>query len=310
MIDKVALKKLSREGFLLLPMPPRQYEAALELADHFYGIPLSGRMSLSSAKGKDFLGYVPSEDEVRIHKLGLPTFLGTRKRGYSSYDFVGDPRVFAASGLKSINKWPRQKNFVHRATKVYRALRRYTNDIALEIESLLVSQFGTQLPAGCLESPTCSMMRLLMYEKCISTRVSKAHTDYEYLAILIADEGGLEVKLHNGTWKAVPKTKNNCVVLPGDMMAIASGKTIPATPHRVTFGDKKRLSIVCFQGLKYHTKIPYPGIRRSILFGEHICGMKVRGTPHLEEAWEAGKLRLTFDVPVHNPLAPANLNLS
>ena len=30
--------------------------------------------------------------------------------------------------------------------------------------------------------------------------------------------------------------------------------------------------------------------------------MKIRGTPHLEQALEEGRLKLTFDVPKRNPL--------
>ena len=309
MIDKSTLTTLATDGYLLLEIDSSLYRQCVDLTERFFSIPLADRLKLAPVRGKNFLGYVSSEDEIRDHKLALPAFSGARRREYSSFDFVGDPRVFSASGLKCINKWPRQEGFVGQAKKTYGALRRYTNQIALGIEDLLISQFGNLLPEGCLENPTCSMMRLLKYEERQSDRVSKEHTDYEYLAVLIADQVGLEVRNRDGKWRAVLSTSNSCILVPGDMMAIASGGWIPATPHRVTFGGSRRLSVVCFQGLKYKTRIPYPGPRGSALFGEHICGMKVRGTRHLEKAWEAGNLKLSFDVPKRNPLAPCDLNL-
>ena len=63
-----------------------------------------------------------------------------------------------------------------------------------------------------------------------------------------------------------PLEKAKCVILRA-MMAVASHGNIAAGRHRVAFGKRRRLSVICFQGLKYDTPIPYPGpeLTRSLL---------------------------------------------
>lgn len=146
-------------------------------------------------------------------------------------------------------------------------------------------------------------MRLLLYEKGRDMQLSKAHTDYEFLAILLADGPGLQIQHSDGSWFSIPHKENTGIVLPGDMLAVSSRNKIKATKHRVLFGDNTRTSIICFQGLKYQTPIFYPSENRLVPFGQHICGMKIRGTPHLEQALLNGNLVLSFGVPNKNPLS-------
>lgn len=301
-----ALQTLSQEGYLSIPFDEHLRDQSIMLARTFFDLPFDERMKVAAARGDDFLGFIPSEREVEARKLDIPVFSGSRRRGYASYDLTGDPRAFSASGLKCSNKWPDNPSFVAAAKRVYRTLRRNALSISREIFGLIDQNFGAKLPLSAIEGRTCSMMRLLHYETACTNELSKSHTDYEFLAVLIADAPGLQIQVENGRWMDIPLNESRCVILPGDMLAMASGQRIKATVHRVSFGSVSRLSVAYLQGMNYRTRIPYPGLKGETFFGDHICSMKVRGTPHLERAYDEGKLRLRFEVPQRNPLLPRN----
>jgi isopenicillin N synthase-like dioxygenase len=298
-----ALQTLTVDRYLSLPIPRDLCNRSLALARRFYEQPLSERFSLAAANGRDFFGYVPSEREILESGNSWPVFSGSRARGYSSYDFASEPQAFSACGLKCTNKWPEDLAFKQDIEALNEALRVFTKRVSVELFESLDATIGAAFPADALNDPTCSMTRFLLYGDSQVEGISKAHTDYEFLAILISKQRGLEIQRADGSWHEVPLTDSHCIVLPGDMFAIASRGQIKATPHRVKYGKMRRLSVIHFQGLKYQTKIPYPGNNSDVTFGDHICGMKIRGTPHLERAWECGEIQLTCNVPLKNPLS-------
>jgi isopenicillin N synthase-like dioxygenase len=279
---------------------------SLQVCRAFYEQPLEQRLALAAVGGPNFLGYLPSEAECAESAPEWPSFSGTRARGYSSYDYVADPRVFDQSGLTCRNKWPVDPTLTYQVRTIQQALYRFTHLAAIELFKLIDDEFGSVLSRRSIEGGTCSMLRLLHYDA-EQDAVSKAHTDYEFLAVLVCNEPGLEIEREPGGWHKVPSTPDGCILLPGDMTNIASGGHIPATRHRVSYGTGKRNAVVAFQGLKYGTTIPYPGLKSHIKFGEHICGLKVRGTPHLESALNSGELKLTFEVPLRNPLGLSSM---
>lgn len=305
MLGLDALQQLARDGYLLMDFPHSLRHEALSLAERFYDLPLQERLALVATRETNFLGYIPSEHEVESFRLEMPTFSGTRRRGYCAYDFITEPHAFSPSGLRCANMWPGDPVFAREIRDFNRKICEFTNGTAQQALELIDTFFGSELPRQAFDGATCSMTRFLLYEVTGTVEISKAHTDYEFLAVVISEEDGLEIEHPGNRWVTVPLEKAKCVILPGDMMAVASHGNIAAVRHRVVFGKRRRLSVICFQGLKYDTPIPYPGRAYKVPFGEHICSMKVRSTPHLEQALEEGRLKLRFDVPKRNPLTPS-----
>jgi len=300
------LDQLRGEGYAVLNIEVSLAETALQTVKRFYEMPLESRMRLRP-NGRELLGYMPSEDEVaQARTLGLKAdaFEDRRRRGYSSFDFSAWPQEFARSGVNCCQADPGVgvRELQDRiATKIYEIASRISTQLLREID---VECGATHLSPGDLSSPTCSITRLLHYDRAVHPVWSKDHTDYEFLALIICDGAGLEVEGPNNTWREVPSVEGACVVLPGDMFSFATGHRLPATRHRVRRGDALRQAYVHFQGLRYSAPITFPDGRLGC-FGEHLCGMLIRGSPSLAEALERGDLAVAFPVPATNPFSSA-----
>src|SRR5262249_31787229 len=157
-----------------------------------------------------------------------------RTRGYSSYDFASNARAFAPSGLICKNKWPPDAHFTREIKRFNRRLCAFTQRVSKDLFNLIDDTFTSTLPYSALTGTTCSMTRFLLYEATDIETVSKAHTDYEFSAIIICDGPGLEVQRADASWAPVSLDSGRCILLPGDMAALASGGQITATRHRVT----------------------------------------------------------------------------
>jgi isopenicillin N synthase-like dioxygenase len=72
----------------------------------------------------------------------------------------------------------------------------------------------------------------------------KEHTDWGYLALLITDSEGLQIKTTDG-WIDVPNKSNHFIVNIGDMLEIISNKKYKSTIHRVITTEEK-YSVVFF----------------------------------------------------------------
>jgi isopenicillin N synthase-like dioxygenase len=113
-----------------------------------------------------------------------------------------------------------------------------------------------------------------------------AHTDYGAMTILAATdaEGGLEVRLPDGSWSAVQPRPGEFVVNLGDMMARWTNDRWASTLHRVVnpplgMAQSRRLSIGMFVHPNYDQRIECvptclaPGEKpryETITAGEHI----------------------------------------
>ncbi len=82
-------------------------------------------------------------------------------------------------------------------------------------------------------------------------------------------------------------------------MGLATDGAIGASVHRVRCNGRLRHAFIQFQGLAYQTALDHPAMTT---FGNHLCGMLVRGAPRLAAAHAAGLLPLSFQPPLHNPV--------
>lgn len=276
------------------------------MVDSFYGLDVMERLKLNVAQQMGFLGYTVSETEAdslsRMELRFIPVFSGRRMRGYSSYDFVEDPSIFDALGLNVGNIWPPSTKFRREACVVYREIGRLMRDISRGVLAEIVRQCGRSfLERSAFDGKCCSIMRLLQYPALSKMAVSKAHTDYEFLSLVWPTIPGLEVMDPKGRWHRPPVRENSVILLPGDMLQLASQGVIESSMHRVRYGDEERRAIIFFQGLKFEERLPKSAMQESRCFGHHLCGLLIRGTPHLASALDSGRLDLDFFAPEQNP---------
>lgn len=295
-------------GFAQINLPQDIDNKLLEMAHRFYAKPLGERLSTAAFHSSGILGYYPSEAEARtildVYGISVPVFDGQRARGYCSYDFIANQRVLESTELFGANRWPADEGFQSEACALYESVSSLMKDVCQSVLGLLEARGKRTEGSGDLfGNSCCSIMRLLKYSKASVEAESKAHTDYEFISLIKADDQGLEVRSPSGAWEIVPCSIGKAVVIPGDMIEIFSGGWIQSAVHRVRFGAKDRLAAIFFQGLELEHEIGYAlrGERVVSTFGKHLCGMLVRGAPHLRSALEAWETRLGGQIPEKNP---------
>jgi isopenicillin N synthase-like dioxygenase len=83
-----------------------------------------------------------------------------------------------------------------------------------------------------------SILRVIHYPPVLDTIPNiraGAHEDINVITLLLgAEEGGLEVKAHDGTWHPINPPPGCLVVNIGDMLQRLSNHVLPSTSHRVT----------------------------------------------------------------------------
>lgn len=301
---------LHHKGYSLIRIPDKLFYDCLKLVKSFYNLDLSVRLSCLSCKDSGILGYSPSELEISIieNELNtkLPTFNGLRMRGYSSFDFLEESSIFlGAYSLLKKNLWVKKNTkFKREALLNYQKLKKFGKDLSSDITSSL-SIFYKELDKKFLNnfnSDCLSLMRLLEYKPGEKIGISKEHTDYEYLTIIITNCSGLEIK-KNGIWETVPFKKQHAIILPGDMMEVYTKGKIESTLHRVRCGTFKRYSVIFFQGLPLNTKINYSKgkIVYPTNYRKHIFSMLLKSSAHLIDNSKNIAHNLDLKIPPKNP---------
>lgn len=98
-----------------------------------------------------------------------------------------------------------------------------------------------------------------------------SHTDYGCLTLLASDgTPGLEVKLRDGQWHAVPTVAGEFVINFGEMLEIWTRGKILATPHRVIGSQEERISVPLFFNPRYDTNVAPPGAQESFRAVDHL----------------------------------------
>ena len=171
---------------------------------------------------------------------------------------------------------------------LYRAYERLAGDM------MQVFAAALRLPEGFFDGVlarhfsimSCHHYPVLTYPPLPGQLRTGAHTDYGAMTILAATdaEGGLEVRLPDGSWAGVKPRAGEFVVNLGDMMARWTNERWASTLHRVVnpplgMAQSRRLSIGMFVHPNYHQRIECvptclaPGEKSrypAITAGEHI----------------------------------------
>jgi len=303
--ERCLLESLTTDGFAELELPGDLYRQALMLAERFYRIPLAARMAIGAFTTRGVLGYYPSEAEALefVHQGGVsvPLFSGARARGYSSFDFIGNPKVVGSAALLKENLWPAfDVTFCDEACATYAAIGAFTRDLAAGILTTVGDARSSRHEP--FSSDCCSLMRLLQYQEAPTAGYSKPHTDYEFITLNIASGPGLEIRRNDRGWQRLRCGEGKAVILPGDALEMISGGRIVSTLHRVSYGDSPRTAVVFFQGmpLKYKVKSAIADYSPRT-FGDHLLAMLIRGAAHLKD--DIGELEksLGVSIPDSNP---------
>lgn len=308
MIDPATmLQEFATAGFAEIALPLGQYEGMLKLAQSFYKLPLEARFAAAAFRTSGVLGYYPSESEaVEIGRRygDVPLFEGKRARGYCSFDFIANERARAQSALFDSEPWPADAAFLPRAQELYREISSFMADVSRKLLlHLLDVGRAPWLPPSVIDDNCCSIMRLLKYSKGAHQRESKPHTDYELLSLIVATGLGLEVRSPSGQWSFAPCSTGHAILLPGDILEAATSGAIPSSLHRVSYGADDRLAVIFFQGIGLDRELSYvvEGERHSLTFGQHLCGMLIRGAPHLQSKIAEWEHVLGRSIPERNP---------
>jgi isopenicillin N synthase-like dioxygenase len=313
MIDAaLVLSAFRSDGFAEIDLPEDLAHRLVRLAQWFYAKPIEERLATAAFRTSGVLGYYPSElaaKAIREEYCGaIPTFEGKRARGYCSYDLIANERILAASDLFGANLWPADKEFRVEAWNLYETICQFMKHVS---QSILghVDAIGklNQLPSDTFDQECCSIMRLLKYAAGHVEKESKAHTDYEFISLIKSNVQGLQVRNASGTWGMAPCGLGRAVILPGDMLEVATDGWVESSLHRVRVGEEDRLSIIFFQGIGLQQEITY-SIRGETIrstFGKHLSAMLVRGAPHLQTQLHSWQEKLGINIPDKNPFGTA-----
>lgn len=301
-----------RNGYSYLRLPDSLHQEALSLATFLYELDVSDRLSALARAESGVLGYYPSELEAKelADAIGVNILVlyGIRARGYSSFDFIDETSEnLGSSPILRNNLWlDKPPTFKEQALSLYKKFQTIAREFSCALAaalSLVHEDSGINLSQE-LHRDCLSLMRILNYRVDETARVSKEHTDYEFITLTVSTCEGLEVKsTATGTWEIVPNLNGHAILLPGDMLEVASGGYIRSSLHRARCGEKARRAVIFFQGLPLDFKIDYAKLKGMPprTFGEHIFSMLLRGAAHLEPQSESLARDLNIALQSINP---------
>jgi isopenicillin N synthase-like dioxygenase len=248
-------------------------------------------------------GYVPEGEEW--YGSGRPD----RKEAFDiGYELASDhPAVRAGTPLLGHNLWPELPGFRSAVSAYYEAV------FALGGQLMGAMALALGLPensfAEWVQCPP-SKLRLIHYPFDAEAEDAPgigAHTDYECLTLLLADQPGLEVMNDAGEWIDAPPLmhagEQAFVVNIGDMLEVMSAGAFQATAHRVRKVAQQRYSFPLFYACDYHTRIrPLPAfVERAgadalrygeLSIGEHMWGQAMQTYRYLRQRRATGALTL------------------
>jgi len=201
---------------------------ALALGRAFFALPEERKRALAIEGSLHFRGYSEMKNErdwrEQIH-------FGREEPAR----MAGQPY----DALRGPNLWPEDLSWGEGVLTLLHDLEQAGRDVLAEL--------GPFLPA---EEAPYLLLKMIHYHASpggLARPGVAAHVDFSWITLLLQDEaGGLEVRTPNGEWVAVPPVEGTLVVNIGEVLQFATGGLYQATPHRVTTGDRMRLSMPFF----------------------------------------------------------------
>lgn len=207
-------------------------DSAFQAAAAFFDHPVSEKRNIFIEHSPCHRGWYGHGDEV-LDGTRQPE--GDYKEGLKiGRDLpLEHPMVKAGTPLHGPNQWPDDAHFKSVMLAAYKACEALSHRLMGAFAMSLGLQEDHFAPVLTLPMATLSPIRYpaMRHEGELG---AGAHTDFGCLTLLLQrDEAGLEIELPNGTWLAVPCTRDHVTVNIGDMMARWTNNLYASTRHRV-----------------------------------------------------------------------------
>lgn len=227
---------LEELGFVIIEDPGLEtgfLEQAYELAAETFALPTDSKLACEQADTGRQRGYTPFGTE---HAKDRTT--ADLKEFWQIGRNLPADHPLSLSGDLPANASPSElPAFKHTFDNLFSALEAFSDEILAAVEMYLgldEGQFRTMTADGS------SVLRVIHYPPLPDDRPegavrAAAHEDINLMTVLpVSTASGLELLTRDGKWMAVETPPGTVIVDTGDMMALLTGKRLPATTHRVT----------------------------------------------------------------------------
>lgn len=288
-------------GFLYLKghqIPKNLIIDLKEAVKDYFSEPLEKKMKHYIGKSTNHSGYVPQgEEQFYSHAINK-----TNADLKEAYDIGPEsPSLMARFVDKASTQWPESGEFKRAVQAYYKAM--------LELSRTLFKGFALALGlpeetfTRYLTTPP-SQLRLIHYFDNPNAKESDsgigAHTDYEFLTILLPTAPGLQVLNGANEWINVPILEDCFVINIGDMMELVSNGQYIATSHRVRQVKEERYAFPFFCNLDYDTVVApidallgkTPSTYEPLICGDHLLAQTVQTFSYLKQRKERGEVSL------------------
>lgn len=270
---------------------------------------------------------LPEEQKRAVSMIGSPHFRGYNAVGGELTNGRVDRReqidvgpersaVPGATGplrLEGPNQWPAELPALKTVVLAYRAR---MVEVGLTLIRRCAESLGADLAAvdHAFAIAPEALLKLIRYParagEAGSDQGVGAHKDPGVLTLLLLEPGssGLQVADPSGAWLDAPPVDGAYVVNIGELLEVATGGYLRATPHRVRTGPHapERLSIAYFFGPALTVPMPtfelspeLAGAARGVeqdphnllfdTYGENLWKARVRAHPEVHARWYAAE---------------------
>lgn len=256
-------------------LDPALVARALAAAERFFATPLAERSELDAEPNGGVRGY-----------RALPQREGDLKEWFfATFGVREDPAL--DSPIPGVNLWPRSVPELQPAlADCARAMH------AVGHAALAALADAAGVPRDAWSCLTGGGLRVLRYPCAEERRVpeqlgANPHTDMTPFAVIAADAPGLECDVEG--FRPVPSISGSVACLPGELLERWTGDGVRAVSHRVTLGERARISLCYF--MLPELSAPIAPVRTSLdrpyrayaptTFGEymlmHAAAVRARG---------------------------------
>jgi isopenicillin N synthase-like dioxygenase len=210
------------------PVPAGVCRRVLDAAAAFFGLPAGEKAAVHISKSSHFRGYSEMRNE----------------RDWREQVHFGPELPAAGDGpeylrLQGPNLWPAGLGEDWRA-----AVLGYLDAVgALGRRLLQALALELGLPDECLpgspSAPPYLLMKFIHYHPRPEGQPARPgvapHCDWSWITVLLQSEvGGLQVRTPAGEWRNVPPLAGTLVITLGELVQVAAGGRLEASPHRVS----------------------------------------------------------------------------
>lgn len=284
-------------GFLMVTghgVSQAAIDAIKDAAKRYFALPLD-------IKNQHYIGF--SENHSGYVPVGEERFYGSTKidakEAYDiGFDCEDEPSKRPMLGC---NQWPELHGFRDAVQDYYQQVSQLGKRLlegfalAMGLERDALTRFASAPP---------NQLRLIHYLHNPDAEADQpgigAHTDYEFLTILLPTSPGLQVMNGLGEWVDVPVVPGTFVVNIGDMMEVFTNGKYVATSHRVKRVSEERYSFPMFCTLDYDTIVrPHPSFiekdgprYEALACGDHLYAQTIQTFEYLKQRLNDGVISM------------------